>query len=243
MSKQTHSKQDIWGCIHGEMEAGPMKELKLAAGNEPGLREDLTEIQRAHHALQELMPIVDQSENELVNEILHAFDHEALETSAEPPAKEERPGKIISFPWPLAAAVAACFAVFLGIQAATSGPLGWSVAVTQQTARGDVELYSKKELQKYAGTLKSSVNQAYRKSLANSNPGGTTVKRKWKMDLKVEEPRPGALDVMVYATGGSPAQALEWHKVFDDRNNVPQELRQFADEIATQLATPQPAGP
>ena len=79
MSKQTHSKQDIWGCIHGEMEASPMKELKLAAGNEPGLREDLTEIQRTHHALQELMPIVDQSEDELVNEILHAFDHEALE--------------------------------------------------------------------------------------------------------------------------------------------------------------------
>jgi hypothetical protein len=63
------------------------------------------------------------------------------------------------------------------------------------------------------------------------------------MNLSVEEPRPGALDVSVRATGGIPEQTLEWHEVFEDRNKVPQELRQFADEIATQLATSQPAGP
>jgi len=248
MNEETHSKQDFWACVHGEMEAGPMEDLKQTAAREPGMQEDLNQIQRTHQALQELMPVVDRSDDELVDEILQAFDHDARDTGAEAPAKQDSPGKVISFPWPLAATVAACFAVFLGIQAATSGPLGWNVDVRAQGGlRGvmpdDVVLYSTKELRNHAGTLKSAVNQAYLESLATSNPGGTTVKPKWKMNLSVEEPRPGALYVSVRATGGSPEQTLEWHEDFENRNTVPQELQRFADEIASQLATSQPAGP
>ena len=237
MNDKTYSKQSLWAHTHGELEAESMKGLEHAAASDGTLQSELNELQRAHKTLQELLPAMDQSDDVLVNEILGAFDNEQVGEVSTTPENEKSPGKIIHFPWPLAAAVAACFAIFIGIQAASSSLLAWnSPDLIELHVRGDMDTYSEKELRTVAKTLMGSGDRAYRKAQANPDPEGPAVKQGWKMDLKDEEIRTGTLDVMVQATTEDPEWTLEWHELIEGRNTVPQQLRQFADEIAAQLA-------
>ena len=243
MTKKPDLNEMLWRYVHRAVDTEEDKNaLEEALRTEESMRRELQEIERTHFMLEKLMPRIDQSDDEMIDTVVQAWDDEqAANTHDEytEPIPNIKGNRWIRFPMKLSVALAASIAILIGIQAIFWTPIRWSVQFGDPEYRGEVPMvpvYSRQEIKSYSRSLMSSVKDAYENKLdMMKKPEGSALKRQWNMSLFIQELPGGMLSVTASLDEESPLDVDPWKEFFETKASITERLPDFADQIASDL--------
>ena len=243
MTKKPDQKAMLWRYVHQAVDTEEDKNaLEEALQTEGPMRKELKEIQRTHSMLKNLMPLVGQSDDQVIDTVVQAWDHEQAANTLDDctkPTPKLKGNRLIRFPVKLGMALAASICVFIGIQAILWTPIRWRVQYGDLEYRGEVPIvpvYSRQEMKSYSRILMSSVEDAYESKLGLSKkPEKSPLKRRWNMSLFFQELPGGWLSVTASLHEESSRGVDSWKELFESKASITERLPEFANQIALDL--------
>ena len=250
MNSDETGSNKAWSFVHGEMDEEAQKEFKEMMAQDQDLRKEIEEVKQTNAYLRTLMPLLDQSEQDLEENLLQAWEA----TQEEEAHQDKKKDNAIPFPAPrkrkepillrpqarLVLAMAACILVFVGVYHYTASPIKWMAPeIVPIKYRGEnIEgVYTPQELKQYASQLKSTIDERYESLLAEAKTERQPSKaRPWTLHMRMQEINGGTLrvDVKAYKKDNTvPIQS--WSEFYESKDLFQSEIDNFSASVSTYL--------
>jgi hypothetical protein len=228
----------IWAYAQDELGPAERENLEQEMREDPELASAVEEIRRSHDQVLRLAGLADKTDEDLV---IEAMAEREKDLAAAADDKPRPAGKLLQFPASLAVALAACLAVFLGIQFMTSSPLSWSMQVEPLLNRNGEDtsppaLYTEPDLREIGRDFKKGVSEFYEKE------SGQRAGR-WQLAIGISEQPDGLLLLEVQGSRRGHDESKEtWTLAIEKQEPLGKLVSDFAQQVAEELlATPPPA--
>ncbi len=228
----TDPSKHIWACLHDEMNAEEKEFFRQALADDAKLRETTEHCKATHRVLGSLLadltlPEPNEGDEAVEDRLIAEWEAEHPEYAEAP---RRKPGRILMFTAPLAAAAALFVILTLPRQ---TGPVLWQNTAfgTAPQLRGEPAIrahYSRNDLKEFDRALRHSIETACLQQDSESGP--------WKLQISLQELAGGALSVEVSGHPlADPGASNHWNENFQEADTFRAELPTFGKQIADEL--------
>lgn len=251
--------EKIWRYVHQEMEEQERQEFERMMDADEALRREMDPIRQLHGSLHKLMPLTEQTEETLADQILRDWEQSTAHFPANPRKNgwthyvEGVRNIIEGWQWsPYAlrslATVAATVLLVVGIRAYLAGPVEWirpeiglGIQYRGDGQPGRTPAYTRDEFLELHRALRQSVDQ----HLANVEGTEQTRSwlgggRKWRLAAKYQELPNGGTQVQVTLYSSRDGRWMkEWSNYYPDLHSFENEVDELGKQIVKELMATQ----
>ena len=244
-----------WRYVHREMDERERREFERLMSTDKELRQETDKIRQINSSLRELMPLTEQTEETLADQLLREWESSTNKTSSNTRNKvwaslmEGIRNMLEGWRWQphvlrSLAAVAATVLLVVGIQAYLAGPLEWMRPEidfgVQYRGEGEPPRtpgYTREDVLKLHGALRRSVEKYYAGMKGTEHPRSwLRWGSKWRLTAKYQELPGGGTQVQVTLYSSQPRTLVkEWSNYYPDLRSFGYEVDELGDQIVKEL--------
>jgi hypothetical protein len=263
LKEKNNRSEKSWRYVHCEMNDPERLEFERLMSTDEALRRETEQIRRMNGSLRELMPLTEQTEETLADQLLKEWERATIQPSLSARKKigaffEEGVQTLLeawrwrSYGWRSLATVAATILLVVGIRAYWSGPLEWArpeIAYgIQYRGEGEPErapIHTRDDILNLHKALRKSVEKkiAERESTEHTRSWRGREK-KWRLAAKYQElPNGGTQAQVTLYSSRHGAPEKEWSRYYPDLRSWGDQVDELGDQIVKELVTNEPEQP
>lgn len=255
VQEQNERSEKSWRYVHQELDEQESREFERRMGDDEALRREVAHIRQLDGRLRNLMPLTEQAEETLTDQILGEWERSTAGASSETREKIWTPfvkGLRTFFeawrwrPYALGslATAAATALLVVGLRAYLAGPLEWmrpEIDLGVQYRGGEPEkTISREEILKLHGALRRSVEKYYADSKGSWQGG----ERKWRLTTKYQElPGEGTQVRVTLYSSRQRTSVREWNRYYPNLRSFENEVDELGEQIVRELIASEPENP
>ena len=244
-----------WRYVHYEMDEQERREFEQLMSADEALRRETDQIRQINSSLRELMPLTEQTEETLADQLLREWESSTNTTSLNTRNKvwaslvEGIRNMLEGWRWqPYAlrslATVAATVLLVVGIRAYLAGPVEWMRPEielgVQYRGEGEPERtpgYTREDILELHRALRRSVEKYYADMKGTEHPRSWLGwGSKWRLAAKYQELPGGGTQVQVILYSSRHGTSVkEWNNYYPDLRSFGNEVDELGEQIVKEL--------